>query len=102
MYELPREIPIELLLALEPEELAAKMLLWMRNRNERMYRLGNLESELWQPSSNPNQPRYPFDKREVIGLVLREAWAWLEAQGLLIPAEGANGEGGWRVLSRRA
>lgn len=35
-------------------------------------------------------------------VAIREAWAWLEGQGLLIPAEDQNGRNGWRQLSRRA
>ncbi|EWY36381.1 hypothetical protein N825_26285 [Skermanella stibiiresistens SB22] len=31
-----------------------------------------------------------------------EAWAWLEAQGLLVPAEDISNSRGWRQLSRRA
>ena len=30
------------------------------------------------------------------------SFAWLQAQGLLIPAPGVNGKHGWRFLSRRA
>jgi uncharacterized protein (TIGR02391 family) len=33
---------------------------------------------------------------------LSEAWAWLEAQGLIVPAADTNGRNGWRNLSRRA
>ncbi|MBB3871217.1 TIGR02391 family protein [Brevundimonas mediterranea] len=33
---------------------------------------------------------------------IREAWAWLEGQGLIIPSEGTNGQNGWRQLARRA
>ncbi len=68
-----------------------------------MFTLNNLELELW-PSSYvpPNQPQYPRDKRDDISLALSEAWAWLEAQGLIVPAAGSNGNNGFRVLSRRA
>jgi uncharacterized protein (TIGR02391 family) len=38
---------------------------------------------------------------KITGLV-EEAWAWLESQGLLIPAGDTNGRNGWRVLSRRS
>jgi uncharacterized protein (TIGR02391 family) len=31
-----------------------------------------------------------------------EALAWLEAQVLIVPAEGSNGSNGWKVLSRAA
>jgi len=37
-----------------------------------------------------------------VHLAFAEAWAWLEAQGLLVPAEGINGTNGFRHLSRRA
>lgn len=37
-----------------------------------------------------------------VTLAIIEAWAWLEAQGLLIPASSINGRNGWRILSRRA
>jgi hypothetical protein len=33
---------------------------------------------------------------------MTEAWAWLEAQGLLVPGDRWNGGSGWRVPSRRA
>ena len=106
MQELPNEIPdVALLLALEPEELAAKMLFLLRKRGQPMTTLNNLEIELWPavpPSYNTGHPRYPTETRADISLALAEAWAWLEAQGLIVPAAGANGNNGFRVLSRRA
>jgi hypothetical protein len=102
MHELPREIPaVSLLLELEPEELAAKMLFLLRKRREFKYHLGNLEGELWPPGP-PNPDQYPREKRNEISVALSEAWGWLEAQGLIIPEPGANGQNGWRLLSRRA
>lgn len=118
MYELPKEIPdVSLLLDLEPEELAAKMLFLMRKRltshaarmlgsNNDMFGFVGIESEVWGQSftgmSSVGQPQYPQQKRTEISIALREAWSWLEAQGLLIPAPGTNGENGFRILSRRA
>jgi uncharacterized protein (TIGR02391 family) len=111
MYEIPTAIPdVNVLLALEPEELGAKILFLLKKRqqqptamvgNNSMFILGNLENELWQ-HSHVNQPRYPRDKEPQISNALVEAWAWLEAQGLLVPAGDSNGRNGWRVLSRRA
>jgi uncharacterized protein (TIGR02391 family) len=111
MYELPTAIPdVNVLLALEPEELAAKMLFLLKKRqqqpnamtgNNGMFMLGSLEGELWQ-HSHINQPRYPREKQSQISLALVEAWAWLEAQGLLVPVGDPNGRNGWRLLSRRA
>jgi uncharacterized protein (TIGR02391 family) len=57
---------------------------------------------LWELSYHNNQLPYPRDKRSQITLALTEAWAWLNAQGLLVPASGENGKNGWKVLSRRA
>jgi uncharacterized protein (TIGR02391 family) len=102
MRELPKVIPdVNVLLDLEPEELAAKMLFLLRARSEDSFHPHNLTSELW-PSSSSVQPDYPRDKQHGVELALREAIAWLESQGLLIPAAGTNGQSGWRVLSRRA
>jgi uncharacterized protein (TIGR02391 family) len=100
MWELPRDVPeVSLLLALEPEELGSKMLFLLRKRGSPMITLHNLELEIW-PEDYVNRPVYPANKRLEVGLALSEAWAWLEAQGLLVPAP--NGQSGWRVLSRRA
>jgi uncharacterized protein (TIGR02391 family) len=45
---------------------------------------------------------YPQNRRHDIEVALIEAWAWLEAQGLIVPAPGYNGQNGFRILSRRA
>src|SRR5690349_11556650 len=94
-------VDVEVLLALEPEELGAKMLFFMRSRADHKVHLGNFVNELW-PSSNPADWAYPENRRVQIGVAIAEAWAWLEAQGLLIPEPGVNGHYGWRLLSRRA
>src|SRR5882757_5348462 len=76
-----------------PEELAAKILFLLRQR--------------WQPSYGaalvvrPDRPIRHTGKVTFIWPSPR-AWAWLEAQGLHVPAEGTNGTNGWRHLSRRA
>jgi uncharacterized protein (TIGR02391 family) len=104
MRELMTAVPdIETLLALEPEELGAKLLFLIRAREEQreeMLTLTGISSELW--AFPPVGPQYPRERQFEILLALREAWAWLEAQGLIIPAEEPNGRNGWRVLSRRA
>ena len=48
------------------------------------------------------QPTYPRNRRGAVALALVEAWAWLEAQGLIVRAPDQGPESGWRVLSRRA
>jgi uncharacterized protein (TIGR02391 family) len=104
MRELINAVPdVEALLALEPEELGVKLLflirVWQEQREE-MFTLMGMSSELW--AFPPVGSQYPRERQFEILLALREAWAWLEAQGLIIPAEEPNGRNGWRVLSRRA
>ena len=104
MYELPRVIPdVEVLLALEPEALGAKLLFLARRRSPPLdvFLPSQLNDELWPQTTLPNQQTaYPRESREAVDLALSEAWAWVEAQGLIV---GANrGPLPWRRLSRRA
>jgi len=102
MLQLTQTIPNpDLLLALEPEELAAKMLFLLRQRGEPMFHPGNLQNEIWGDATR-GQVGYPRQRENEIRLVLAEAWAWLHAQGLVVQADGTNGQNGWRWLSRRA
>lgn len=99
MRELLTAIPdVDVLLALEPEELAAKVLFLLRGRHERQFHFGNLRLELEMAS----HIGYPTERLTEVDLALAEAFAWLEAQGLVVPAEGTSGPIGWRHLSRRA
>lgn len=99
MLQLVQAIPdYKVLLALEPEELAGKLLFLMRQRGGGIHG-GNFENELYGIGGTAG---YPRERMGEIGLAFAEAWAWLEAQGLLVPAEGMNGQNGWRRLSRRA
>ncbi|MFM0140438.1 TIGR02391 family protein [Caballeronia grimmiae] len=99
MQELLTEIPdVEVLLALEPEELAAKVIFLLRARPEATFNLGNLRLELGMAG----HAQYPRERLHEVDQALAEAFAWLEAQGLVIPDEGMNGQNGWRRLSRRA
>jgi uncharacterized protein (TIGR02391 family) len=103
MQELAHVIPdAEGVLALEPEELGAKLLFFARQRlrlrpheNQGMIHPRNTENEVRNAGTYGTR----WDE---ISLALAEAWAWLEAQGLIVPAEGSNGSNGWRRLSRRA
>ncbi len=90
----------EVLLGLEPEELGAKLLFILQQYGGTRFHIGNMENEL--NGGGVGQPLYARGEIALIGLALREAAAWLEAQGLVIPDEGMNGKNGWRVLSRRA
>jgi len=106
MYELTHVIPdANVLLALEPEELGAKLLFLLRRRNipNDMFMPSNLMAEIWPNIPLPGQQHpYPTQRRSAINQALTEAWAWLEAQGLIVPAPDSNGPLGWKVLSRRA
>ena len=94
----------ETLLALEPEELGARLLFIFKqdgNGRERFFDPYRAEVELWSGPHEP-VPGYPRNVQADVSLAMREAVAWLEAQGLIVPAEGPNGLNGFRVLSRRA
>ena len=104
MIELSRAIPdADVVLDLEPEELGAKLLFLLRGRHDREhFHLGNMQLEIQNAPQSPGHPPIYPNRRQEIGLALAEAWAWLEAQGLIVPAEGMNGSNGWRRMSRRA
>lgn len=108
MREIPKLIPdVDLLLDLEPEELGAKMLFALRSRpgdqlggQQGTFHPSNLLGEIW---NDRGQSGYQRDNRSGdVELAIFEAWAWLEAQGLVIAPPGTNGQNGWRKLSRRA
>jgi hypothetical protein len=101
MRELIQAIPdADALLALEPEELGAKMLFLLKNRRERMFFPDSLVADMW--IERQGHPEYPRNRLEDISLAITEALAWLQAQGLIVPAPDGNGRNGWMVLSRRA
>ncbi len=84
------------LIALESEELGLRILqvLATRSPNISQIRLGLfLNSALTGYSSHP--------RRDQIGQAIREAWAWLEGQGLLLQ-DPHYMPGDMRVLSRKA
>jgi len=106
MYELTQAIPdADALLAFEPEELGAKLLFLLRKRTfqRNMFMPDQLNAELWPSTTMPGQQTpYPPNRKDAIDVALTEAWAWLEAQGLIVAAPDSNGRNGWRILSRRA
>ncbi|MCG8693620.1 MAG: TIGR02391 family protein [Minwuiales bacterium] len=102
MQELFNAIPdVEALLALEPEELGAKLLFLIRHRgDDGMFNPHGYFTKLFGHIDGTET--YPRSRQADVELAWTEAWAWLEAQGLVIPAEGDNGRNGYRRLSRRA
>ena len=81
MHELFEIFDVSVLLPLEPEELGAVMLSHLRKRGAERFHPGNLRNEMWQSGLAP--PDF-FAKRDEIDIALSEAWAWLNAQGLIV------------------
>jgi uncharacterized protein (TIGR02391 family) len=92
---------VNVFLSLEPEELGAK-LLFLAKTHQRfdgdMFSPRVFENDIWEAETR-RQPTYPRDRQKAIALAFAEAWAWLGAQGLIVPAPDSAG---WWVLSRRA
>lgn len=103
MRELQEIIPDpNAVLALEPEELAAKLLMLMRARGEtEAFSVHNMVGEVRYEDPSRGILGYSRDYWSDLELAVSEAFAWLEAQGLLVAQPGSHG-GSWRVLSRRA
>jgi uncharacterized protein (TIGR02391 family) len=102
MYKLSKHVPdVDVLLALEPEELGGILLVLLQERfgpvgTERRshFHPVNSRGEVWH-SGSP----YPPQRQAEVDLAYVEAWAWLEQQGLIVDEPGDNS--GWKVLSRR-
>jgi hypothetical protein len=109
MNELPQSIPdAQVLLSLQPEELAGKMLFILRKRNQgrntagESFILSTLLSNLWPTNYVAGyEPPYPAELRNEINLAIAESWGWLIAQALLVPV-GTAGNADSYVLGRRA
>jgi len=90
---------VEVLLAMEPEQLAGCLLQVMNSRpgREKMLTIGSWLYELFQG------PTPPFSNQHynAVFRALAEAWNWLEVQGLIVWPDEANGRSGYRVPSRR-
>lgn len=103
MIELFRTIPDpRAVLALEPEELGAILLLMIRQRGEEeSFSINNLVGEIRYSDESRGISGYPREKWGELELAISEAFAWLESQALLIADPRSVGTS-WRVLSRRA
>lgn len=105
MHELRNSIPDpDVLLALEPEELAGVLLRCLRDRVAREDRAINpYNCVIELRNSDPYRPDsgYPHHRVREVQVAVSEAFAWLEAQALLVPQPESSGDG-WKILSRRA
>lgn len=92
---------VSVLLALEPEELGGQILAMFRNQPDALLSPGAIVSHAW-PTHGFGEGAYPAQSREGVEMAIAEAFAWLQANGLLIRAPGPNGVNGYLVMSRRA
>ena len=96
---------MEVMLSLQPEELAAKILFLLRNsddfRSSGKVHGGNLANQFDRVEPYQDS-KYPSEKTADVKRAFFEAWAWLESQALLIWSDSSNGANGWRTLSRKA
>ena len=100
MARLAELVPdVEVLLAMQPEQLGGCLLQIMNSRSgrERMVTLGSWLYELFEGANPPYAARH----HDAVFRALAEAWNWLEVQGLIVWPDQANGQSGWRVPSRR-
>jgi len=95
-----RDIPnADVLLALEPEELAP-ILLRSAVAGGQLHRQ-SLASRLFDTHDPAMEARFPHTRRDDVELAIGEAWQWLIVNGVLVPSPGTNGNNGWMELTRR-
>lgn len=102
----------DVVLALSPEELGAKLLFLLRERLAKedipkphnMFHPQNLISEVMRDGDlSRGETGYPRQHWDDLGIAVSEAFAWLTAQGLIVPPpDNSNAPNGWMILSRRA
>jgi uncharacterized protein (TIGR02391 family) len=101
MIKLYKLIPdLDVLLALEPEELGANILWLLQTNDDRKpFNIGNylLEFDNFQYGGSKS---YPPQRIAEVKQACSEAWSWLEVQGLVVLAP-SDSHNGWRILSRR-
>lgn len=85
----------DILLAMQPEELAFYVLQAARERKpgNGLLHIQDLQSQAGN---------YPANKIDQIQIALAESWQWLENELLLVSAPGINGSNGFKLLGRRA
>ncbi len=98
---------LDTLLGMEPEELGAHLLMAIREEirppNQPMVHPNNNMPGLTRRMLGlAHDAPLPREREADRDLAMIEAWAWLEAQGLIVPADRMNGGNGWRMPSRRA
>lgn len=84
----------DVLVALEPDELGLRLLPWIAS-----FSGGNRQLQLALQQANES---YPGRGHAHVGMAIREAWAWLEGQGLIFESPQYVSPHAIRVLSRKA
>ena len=84
----------ELLLNLEPEELAGVILEYLKSLPA-----GSPELNRYNFSMPHTVADYPREHQMNISRALMEGWMWLEKEGLIAPSPGSQGE--WIFITRR-
>lgn len=92
----------DVLLSLEPEELAGAVLAVLNSRIENgdknHFYLGNFVSDVFY---GPN-PEYPREHQEEVSGAISEAWAWLLREILISPGEAVSASmHDWYIVTRR-
>lgn len=101
MPDLLARVPdAEVLLALTPEELSGQLVAMFNERPTGLCSPGAVVSQIW-PTHGFGAGAYPAHYRDDVEMAVAEAFAWMQAQGLLVRAPGPNGSNGYLVLSRR-
>jgi uncharacterized protein (TIGR02391 family) len=91
----------DLLLGLEPEELAQVLLeIARKNLKQGKFHPGNLLSVLTGAGMAATEINPFRDRQEEVDVAVEEGWNWLQTQGLIVQAPRAGF--GWFTLSRRA
>ncbi|SRR6266481_8061353 len=85
----------ELLLSLEPEDLAGVVLQYLNSLPHDKRGLLNR----YNFSLSSNLGGYPPQQYQAIGRTFMEAWVWLEREGLIAPEPGSQGD--WVFVTRR-
>ncbi len=84
----------DVLLSLEPEELAGYVLETLQSQSQ--YSGINRDNY-----TIPTNLGYPENRQEEVARALMEAWVWLEREGMIAPRPGSSGGQGWVFLTRR-
>jgi uncharacterized protein (TIGR02391 family) len=90
---------IDMLLALEPEELAPAVL--RAAIDAKQNGITHFQSISYYVFERPGEHhvRFPPQRRKEAERAVGEAWSWLVRNGFLIPDTGMNAAGGWMIVT---